>query len=1795
MRDGGRRGEEDPAAGAADDNDDEVHGAVNHFLGFMFGNVDDSGDLDADYLDVKKAIHPTHYDAKEHLFALTDKIVPSLRDIELIESSPALIDPSEQDYGEKAEDAVDYEDIDEEYDGPEVEATIVDDYVLFKKGHFSSNAVYASVNSTVSVFDKENYDDDDEPSNDIEFPVDNVVQNCCSVSSKQLLVAPSKDNLAMEKIGSLLHSEQNMDFEYEILQKEMGTEEGQLGSISAASLPASCIEDGSVILRFCEIFGSQETVRKVKTNHHKNPANKELQITNVADSVEEDEEIFLRGTIQNFTNLKHLQMNEDFVEGDSDESISDSTLRLKDSHLSEQPMKNAQKDIPTAQRFPVCPDFYPLEYEIWENYIIWDNSPATEESVDTHSEVAKDYGHASECCDVQSKVHGSPVIHVPANYYSPENSYHPLTKDTTQDNYLDHREPSNRGGTVKVEIMQHLNNLYLLNRELLEGPWWDNIIWDPSEVTLKPKLIFDLTDSEMLFEILDEKIVDHLRTHDPATIVVSQSMKTPASTVENIDNKAVKFSGQFNISNDKFYSDWKMLHQAKPATKKHRSMGIKVVHSSPAQKLQTMKPKLSNKEIANFHRPKAKWYPHENTIAAQLQGAACSHGQMTAILMTLGGKGVKLMVNADDNPSSVKLKASKKLEFKPSESIKLFCSGNELQDGISLAMQNVRPNSILHVVRTGVNLWPKAQKLPGEGEPLHPPRAFRKKSDLSVKDGHVFLMEYCEERPLLLSNAGMGARLCTYYQKTSPADLTDPSLRNNSDVFGTVLAIDPADKSPFLGDIRSGSHQSSLETNMYRSPIFPHKVASTDYLLVRSSKGVLSLRRIDKLYAVGQEEPHMEVFSPGTKDVKNHLLNLLLVYVYREFRARERPDIVAQIQADELPIQSPLTDAIVRKRLKHCAHLNKGPNGHLFWTKRSDFQIPSEDELRRLLAPESVCCYESMQAGQYHLKRFGILNLTQPVGLAYAVNQLHGEAIELAAAAHIERELQITSWNLTCNFVACTNQDRGNIERLEIAGVGDPSGRGIGFSYVGVTPKAAVSNSVVKKRSSAAKGTTVIGTGADLRKLSMGAAGELLLKFGVPEEQIGRLTRWHRIAMVKDLSTENIDEIPTCKFARGQKMSSLQLQHRNRQKCQEIWDRQVQSLSALCDDDIGSDTDANSDLDSFAGDLEKLLDAEEFDHEDAGKADFRNDKPDEMRRCRTQINEEIEDDEAGAALARKLLEEDGNGTKRKKHAAEMTYYGTATPIYNQGANETKQSGIVQMIGSYGHAGALTPKKTITREAKEAGYSFAECGYPAKSKPNMAFGANDIFLVKRSALEMQKLKEKRQDGRNYTIICGACGQLGHKRTNKLCPKYLEGPETPEMDVSTVKSNSPDVLYVQLKTAKKRLRTMVSSEFPEPEGSEGIEQERSVPVKSKCESPEKSLERNMPLYGSSVCDKHVMDDTNLRSTGTANRILISNKMKSGDYPSDTPKGSVVFPPPVGLGNDIPCKINIKLPKGLVDRQRHVELRSGQEPTRKTRKIVDILSSDNKSREDAHLLAGELGWTNSLHERGLSLEGKGRNKGIMPIDESSRTVNGEREIQEERLTEDRIYETREEELQKAKKENKKYKRHEFLDDDILDHRPYINDRRVHERHRTPKRRAPADTIEFAPSVKRCRGGEVELSNVLENIVDQLRRNTAVSYLFLRPVTKKDAPDYLDIIKRPMDLGTIRDKVRKMVYKNREEFRADVAQIAENAHLYNDKRHPAIPPLADELLEMCNHLLEKSRELLDDAEYAIKDWYHN
>lgn len=70
---------------------------------------------------------------------------------------------------------------------------------------------------------------------------------------------------------------------------------------------------------------------------------------------------------------------------------------------------------------------------------------------------------------------------------------------------------------------------------------------------------------------------------------------------------------------------------------------------------------LRSKDVANFHRPKALWYPHDIHIAVKEQGKLPTQGPMRIIIKSLGGKGCKVHVDAEETVSCVKAKASKKL------------------------------------------------------------------------------------------------------------------------------------------------------------------------------------------------------------------------------------------------------------------------------------------------------------------------------------------------------------------------------------------------------------------------------------------------------------------------------------------------------------------------------------------------------------------------------------------------------------------------------------------------------------------------------------------------------------------------------------------------------------------------------------------------------------------------------------------------------------------------------------------------------------------------------------------------------------------------------------------------------------------------------------------------------------------------------------------------------------------------------------------------------------------------------
>lgn len=88
--------------------------------------------------------------------------------------------------------------------------------------------------------------------------------------------------------------------------------------------------------------------------------------------------------------------------------------------------------------------------------------------------------------------------------------------------------------------------------------------------------------------------------------------------------------------------------------------------------------------------------------------------------------------------------------------------------------------------------------------------------------------------------------------------------------------------------------------------------------------------------------------------------------------------------------------------------------------------------------------------------------------------------------------------------------------------------------------------------------------------------------------------------------------------------------------------------------------------------------------------------------------------------------------------------------------------------------------------------------------------------------------------------------------------------------------------------------------------------------------------------------------------------------------------------------------------------------------------------------------------------------------------------------------------------------------------------------------------------------RVGQEELYEAAEKVLGELKAMTEHSQPFLTRVNKRDAPDYYNIIKQPMDLGTMTKKLRSLSYKSKRDFVDDLSIIWANCLKYNaDPNH--------------------------------------
>jgi transcriptional activator SPT7 len=86
----------------------------------------------------------------------------------------------------------------------------------------------------------------------------------------------------------------------------------------------------------------------------------------------------------------------------------------------------------------------------------------------------------------------------------------------------------------------------------------------------------------------------------------------------------------------------------------------------------------------------------------------------------------------------------------------------------------------------------------------------------------------------------------------------------------------------------------------------------------------------------------------------------------------------------------------------------------------------------------------------------------------------------------------------------------------------------------------------------------------------------------------------------------------------------------------------------------------------------------------------------------------------------------------------------------------------------------------------------------------------------------------------------------------------------------------------------------------------------------------------------------------------------------------------------------------------------------------------------------------------------------------------------------------------------------------------------------------------------------GQEELYEAAEKVVLELRGYTEHSTAFLNKVSKRDAPNYFNVIKHPMDLSSVMKKLKSFQYKSKKEFVDDLMLIWRNCLTYNtDPKH--------------------------------------
>lgn len=845
------------------------------------------------------------------------------------------------------------------------------------------------------------------------------------------------------------------------------------------------------------------------------------------------------------------------------------------------------------------------------------------------------------------------------------------------------------------------------NEELVYGCWEDEVIWDAQAMVKKPEpqiLTLDPNDENIILGVPDDPDPNSAANMEPvkekklfhsirkdmvrksrillgkAGVIAEPEPPSPPPA-QNMEKDP------YNISNDEFYNP----KLTQDSALKPNVGGNLIQHSIPAIELRApfFPTHMGPLKLRSFHRPQLKRY---------------SHGPMS-------------------------------------------------QPG----PHGVIP--LLKHIKKKAKMREQERQASGGGEMFF----MRTAEDLTGRDGEMILSEYSEEHPPLVMQVGMATKIKNYYKRRQGKDVGPPDYKYGETAY--------AHTSPFLGSLAPGQSLQAFENNLFRAPIYEHLFPDTDFLVIRTRQHYY-IREVDVIYTVGQELPLSEVPGPNSKRANNFVRDFLQVFIYRLFW--KSTDIPRRIKMEDIKKAFPShSESSIRKRLKLCADFKRTGMDSNWWVLKPEFRLPTEDEIRAMVSPEQCCAYYSMISAEQRLKDAGYGEKS-----LFAPEDENDEEMQVK----MDDEVKAAPWNTTRAFISSM---KGKC-LLQLTGVADPTSCGEGFSYVRVPNKPQQSKEDGSSQQPVKK--TVTGTDADLRRLSLSNAKQLLRKFGVPEDDIKKLSRWEVIDVVRTLSTEQAKagEEAMSKFARGNRFSIAEHQERYKEECQRIFDLQNRVLSSkeVLSTDEDSSSEDDSDIEEMGKNIENML---------------------SNKKTSSQLSHEREEAER-RELQRLIMGEDSSAMddgKKKKDKDGKQKGGDDDNASVASLRSNENGRILKIYRTFRNARgreyvrietvrkpAVIDTYVRIRTTKDPAFirqfaSTLDEHQKEEIRKERRRIQEQLRRLKRNAEKERHTPIRRKPKKEQPLLklkCGACGAIGHMRTNKTCPQYQPMAPLPPVQVA-----------------------------------------------------------------------------------------------------------------------------------------------------------------------------------------------------------------------------------------------------------------------------------------------------------------------------------------------------------------------------------------------------------------------------